>query len=243
MQRLALAALLLAALLFQWVLAHADIYGVGFGDIYLTYDPGADPFDDPWSNCNNEETDPIPPFQEFTWYLVVAIDFADIGLDNQNSANGLQAWEAGVYIADEITVIGSTLHPSTSVNVGQPPPNDPNDSNWIVGTGGLVSAMSTPYAVVEYQGMLLTEATDLEVLVQSAEPSSFTGTGGPGPVPGWVEFEATGECDDACLRQFEVWDTCHTTLMINYTPEPCECRCYGCWPTEETSWGAIKARF
>jgi hypothetical protein len=242
MKRLAIVALVILAVGLTTQEAQAQLYGEGFGDLYLVNDVAADPWDSATATCNDNATDPIPAFQAFTWYLVVHVDFADIGLGNQNGSNGLQAWEAGVSIPDEITVTGSTFNPPGSVNVGQPPA-DPNDSNWIVGTGVIVTAASTPIQLVTYNGLLLADATNLEITILAAEPSSFTSVGGPGEVPGWVEWNETGECASHCLRQFARWDVCETSFVVNYDEagETCESRCIVA--TESTSWGGLKSRF
>jgi len=218
-------------------------YGEGGVSRYirLVYDVDST-WQDVHAGCNEYATDPIRSFTEFPWYLLVEIDFRDIGLGDQNASNGIQAWEAYVSISDEITVIREVVQPPGSLNVGIRPPREVNDSNWIVVTGTLIPADSTPFVLVEYTGLLLSDATDLHVDLAGAEPSSFTGTGGPGPVPGWVEFHPTGECDNECLRPFARWDHC-TGLTVNTThPYGCECVCI-CDPVSPTSWGALKARF
>jgi hypothetical protein len=161
MKRIAIVALVLLAGGLTTHEAQAQIYGQSFGEIYLVNDVAADPMT---ANCNDNATDPINPFQQFSWFLVVKIDFEDIGLGNQNGSNGIQAWEASVSIPDEITVTGSTFNPPGSVNVGVP--GDPNDSNWIVGTGVIITAASTPIEVVSYNGLLLAAATNLELVIR-----------------------------------------------------------------------------
>lgn len=244
MKRLAIVALVLLAVGVTTQQAQAQIYGEAFGSLYMVNDVAADPFDIPTATCNDNATNPIPPFQAFTWYLTVSVDFADIGMGNQNSSNGLGGYEAYVSIPDEITVTGSTFTPPGSINVGTPPA-DPNDSNWIVGTGALVSAVSTPIQIVTYNALLFAAATNLELSLQGASPSSFTQPGGPGVVPGWLEWNPTGECQNnqPCLRPFGNWDICETTFMINYdvAGKTCESRCI--IATETSSWGSLKARF
>lgn len=90
-----------------------------------------------------------PPNTPFEFYLVIEIDFADIGRGEQNSFNGIQAWEAQISFPPELHLLSETLLPARSINVG-----DRTDAvfDYVVGTGERVPAGSTQ-AVVAFEAM------------------------------------------------------------------------------------------
>jgi hypothetical protein len=221
---------------------HAQIYGEALGDLYLTTDLGLDPFDPvrgPIATCIDDPG--LPAFETLGFFLVIALDFADVGQPEWNATHGLRGWEARVHIPQELTIIARTVRP-------RPCPLDMclND-NFIVGIGITILAASTPYAVVEYDGILLQNAQDVRLTLGASTPSSFDSQGGPGPVPGWLEGPATGDClSDGepveCLRPFRRWQGCANQLVLNYTGEGgCAQRC--AMATNSTTWSSVKSRY
>jgi opacity protein-like surface antigen len=185
MKKLAIAALVLLAMSAIGSPAAAQSIGADCGDIFL-------------SAANDSYVDKVEvgTFTNFNWYLVVELDYADVGLPDQQAANGLKGWECSVDVPATITVLNRTLQPETSLNIGQ-------DDNWIIGTGQNVRAINTPFAVVAYTALLLSAQENLHLTLAGTTPSSFVPA-----VPGWVEFNPTGECTFAdgspkpCLRAF-----------------------------------------
>jgi len=224
MRSMAKATLVLLALgFFAAPLQAQMLEGQALGDAYLSFDQAAYV---PVTEA------PIPAFQSFNWFLVFEIDYTDIGLpEATNAGNGLKGWEFGVTVPASITVTNRVLAPTTSLNLGGP-------DDWIVGTGQLVAANSTPFAVVTYTGLLLADASDVVVDYKDVSISSFD------PVAaGWNEFANTNECFrisggnqvfQACLRKFVNVNR----MVINCVAEP-ECNI----PIEEHSWGSVKSRF
>jgi uncharacterized repeat protein (TIGR01451 family) len=158
------------------------------------------------------------PYQIFTFYLIVEIDFGDIGEPGWNSTHGLNGWEAAVVLPPELIVLGHVLHPASSVNVG-------TQNNWLVGTGDCITANQTPYTVLEYQAMLIAPANDLVIRLEPPSPSSFDP-----PAMGW----------HACSRNMYPFDTTgpDRELYINPSPVggigdedlPTAFRLHGCYP-------------
>jgi hypothetical protein len=244
MKRLAIAALAVLALGMGSMPAAAQQFADAFGDLYITTDVAVDPWDlelGPTSICIDDPG--VPAFSTLNFFLVIKLDFADIGQEGQNVSNGFGGYEAQVTIPADLTITARTKQPPSSINVG----NDATD-NWIVGTGIVITASTTPYAVVEYNSILLAAAQDLSLTLGPSDPSSFDVAGGPGPVPGWLEGVPTGDCVSGtgsarkCLRAFERWDQCENTFFINYTGDGgCAERCIVA--TKDTSWGALKSKF
>jgi hypothetical protein len=243
-------AIVLALALAAWGLgppyAAAQQFADAFGDIYLTTDVSVSPWDvdlGPGTTCIEDPG--VPPFSTLNFFLVVHLDFADIGQGGQNLSNGFRGYETKVDVPPQLTITARTKQPPTSINVG-----DDATNNWIVGTGITITAGQTPYAVVEYNSILLSAAQDLTLSLGPSDPSSFDVAGGPGPVPGWLEGLPTGECVNSsgspreCLRAFGRWDGCENTFVINYTGRlGCACRCFVCEATQEATWGSVKSRY
>lgn len=241
MRRLALPAVAIALATMPRPAA-AQLFADAFGDLYLTRDLSADPFDPmdgPSSTCIGDP--PLQPFETLSFFLAVRLDFSAIGHPELNVSNGLRGWETKVDIPAQLTITSRTMQPPTSINVG-----DESINNWIVGTGTNVVANATPYAVVEYSGLLLAAAENLELRLGPSQPSSFPGTGAGSP-PGWLEALPTGDClnnnnPTECLRPFARWSLCESTFVINYTEDrTCLLRCAEA--TESGTWGALKSRF
>lgn len=208
MKRLAIGALAVFALAAFAGTAAAQL-GNQFGEIYFsTLEDGT----------GDDYNEGLEAFAQFDIYVMVDIDFADDGRGGENLTNGLTGWEAEFTVPAEITILGRELRPGTSVNVGQ-------GDNFIVGTGGLVSANSTPFAVLRYQGGLFVPVppTDLVITVGPSTPNS-EGTGGPN----WLESQS-GE-----IHEFaDGWMT--ATFTVNCTT--CSVS------TSDESFGSVKARF
>ncbi len=241
MNRLAIAALAMLCLAGMSAPVAAQTgFGQPFGEIYFAFD-----VQDRNSTCVEAGSpDAIPTFVPFDFFLVVNVNFEAIGQGQQNATNGIDAWEVRVITPPEITLAGQVLNPSTSINVGGP-------GDWIVGTGGLITAASMPFAVVNYSGILLQDVPDLEFSMSIPSPSSFDVTGGPGAFPGWLEENGIGgECINNCLRPFTGWDGTQTNangrdgcaykLVVNKST-PCDCVI--ATATTNESWGAVKSRF
>ena len=164
------------------------------------------------------------PFTPFTFYLVVDMDYTAIALDDtMNTVNGLKGWEMGVDVPAQITVTNRSLNPPTSLNLG-------GTDDWIIGTGQLVPAGATPLVLVTYSALILESVENVVIGVKNVSNSSFNP-----PAPGWAEFLNTNECyrEDGtfqpCLRRF----TQTSPLTVNPSPVP----------TEQTSFGSLKARY
>lgn len=242
MRRLALPAVAVALATLP-LPAGAQLFGDAFGDLYLTRDLSADPFDPvdgPSSTCIGDPQ--LEPFETLGFFLAVRLDFSAIGHPELNASNGFRGWETKIDIPAQLTITSRTLQPPTSINVG-----DESINNWIVGTGTNILANATPYAVVEYSGLLLAAAQDLVLRLDPSQPSSFPENDGAGSPPGWLEAVPTGDClnndnPTECLRPFSRWDLCESTFVINYSEDrTCLLRCAEA--TESTNWGALKSRF
>ncbi len=182
--------------------ALAQSFGLPLGDLYPTF-----------VENDRVSTADVPAFTPFDWYLVTEFSFEDVGISGQDFVNGMGGWEARIDIDPNIIVTQQTLQPISSINVGILP-------NWIVGTGSLVAAASTPFTLVRFSGLLVSfDIEDLVVDLGAPVPSSFDVLGGPGPVPGWVEWVASGECADPCLRPFV---DASSRLVVNCVNAP-EC--------------------
>ena len=146
---------------FSWwllvpTLAVAQPFAEGFGILYVTTDIAADPFD-PLENVAACIDDPgLPPFVPIEFFVVVDLDFADIGPPELNAVNGLSGWEARVNVPEELVITACPVNPH------RPGPLN-GCANFIVGTGITIVADSMPFALVEYTGILLAEAKNLFV--------------------------------------------------------------------------------
>jgi hypothetical protein len=217
--------------------AKAQAYGDSLGRIYLTRDPSVDPWDTLWNWEATCIDDPgLAPFTPLEFYLVIHVDYADLGRPELNATHGFDAWEGRVYIPSQLTVLERTLQTPSLF----PPPTE---DNWIVYLADPVIAASTPVAVVKYKVVLLEAARNLWLRIGPPDPPNMIPF-----APGWRENVPSGECaeDDEpvpCVRPFREWDGCLYDLVINYAGfGGCACRCI-CDPVQKSSWGAVKSRF
>jgi hypothetical protein len=205
----ALAAALLAAtaLAAAGSPAAADGQGTPLGKLYLSFSPD--------SPVHAIEIDPMVPF---SWYVVAEVDFTDIGDPDRNGTDGVLGWETCIEVPPEITITGR--------EVLRPGFNGADAScaeNWIVVLEGCLWAEDTPQAVVRYQGRLDAEATNVEVSLAPASPSSIEGE-----VPGWFVCLLTGQPTD--VHPFASgWET---PLVVNERVA-----------TGPSTWSAVKRRF
>ena len=176
-------------------------FGTPMGELYLSAEPRA--------RVASLSMEPLVPS---AFFVVTTVDFGDIGRPELNADNGLAAWEARVVVPPQLLVIGRTLSPSTSLNLG-------SLDNWIVGTGQMLPAQDTPLALARYDVVVVQEGlVGLRVTLGAPTPSSFDVFEGPGPQPGWLEAMATGECPYPCIRPFaSEWKS--AGLIINPTAQ------------------------
>ena len=130
---------------------------------------------------------PRPSFATpFQFYLVADIDFGDIGRPEQNFSNGMLAWDGRVVVPSEMTVIGFSLSPRTSVDIGAK--SNPV-FDFIVGTGQRVP-VGQPYPLVTIEAIILVPPVD-DIFVRTLSPALAS-------VPNaaaWVEFSALNGCE------------------------------------------------
>jgi hypothetical protein len=235
MKRVAIAALALLVLGGTAASSMAQTFGQELGSLYLSrsqteYQPNLG-----GAGVNGApDEDPIASFQNFSFYIVTEIDYADIGLGNQNGAAGLQAWEAAIDLGEAVglTVLSRTMFPGGAGDLGN------GNDNWVVFLGSQVTALSTPFVLVEYSGGFFggEPPSDILVPIGSSSPSSFNP-----PVPGWNEGVALGECTlngnpIKCLRPYAFTGR----MTINCVTQ---CLDVNNVSTETPSWGAIKANY
>jgi hypothetical protein len=197
------------------------IYDTPLGDIYLSFSNTAPPFIGP---VNRYLT--VAPFAGFHFYLMLYINFGDAPYNDpsRNAGEGAQGWETAVVPFAGLIVQSRAIAPAGSLDVGS------GDDNWIVGTGGqCITAASTPFALVDYNGLLLSAVVDQRVDLAAASPSSFddpprTSTDGQ---PGWLLCPGNGHL----VPTFPGWPT--DWIMVNPTPPA----------VDETSWGTLKSTF
>lgn len=203
-------------------------FGRTMGSLYLSMDPSDNvPF------IENQ-----PALVEFEFYLMVALDFGDIGKPELNNLDGLAAWEASLDIPEAVTVTRRVTTP-LAINVGK------GADNWVVGLPEMLAAWTTPAVLVTYTAVLLSEGqSDLVITIHESTPTTFEHPDAPAQGPGWLEWYPIGECEfssriagNGCLRAFERW--AENRLVLNCVTEQ-ECTST---VAEGASWGAIKARF
>lgn len=197
-----------------------DGLGPELGELHLSFDP-----------VQRVTTADQVPFDQFQFHVLASLDWGDVGLPGLNGFNGLRGWEASVVVPPELTVVGREILPATSIDIGN------GGDNYVVGTGKLVDASGDPAVLVVYTGLLTSPGlTDLVVSLGGSQPSSFDDPGGPGVVPGWLEFYVSGQCGDLrCLRPFA---DASSRLVINCQASP-ECAV----AVVRRSWGSVKAGF
>lgn len=164
----------------------------------------------------------IPISSPFNFYLVIDIDFGDIDQASQNLTNGVQAWEAQAALPPTLFILGATLAPATSINVGT---QTGNTYDFLVGTGSLVSA-GGPQVLVSFQALATSAFSGTATLAPVAAPS----------VPGeavWVEFSPLNGCDingldEACQFRFANLGNLRLSTGI---------------PDDVDSFGGLKSRF
>jgi hypothetical protein len=208
--------------------AHADVFHPPLGDLYLSFGPTAPPVVQGADRYRE-----VPTFTLFDFYLLARVDFTDAGDPGSNMSNGITAWEASLAVPAGLTISTWQLSPATSADFGI------GDNNWIVGTGGVcVQSYTQPVVLVAYSALLLAAAGDLRVALGPATPSTFdtTAPGAPGsPTPGWLGCPAsTADLYPFTDRYLDGW------IEVN----PTGCVAPNCpVPTQQESWGAVKARF
>jgi len=210
----------LVLLLILVVPARAQEFGPALGELYLSFEPDS-----------RVLVMDHPAFEQFQFHVLAAIDWGDAGLAAHNGFNGIRGWEASVQVPAELTVVGREVRPASSIDIAN------GADNYVVGTGQLVDAWAAPVSLVVYTAFLASpDLTDLVVTLGASSPTSFDVPGGPGAVPGWLEFHRSGQCgENRCLRSFA---ESSGRLVINCRSES-ECRV----ATVRRSWGALKASY
>ena len=197
--------------------AQSEQYGLPLGRLCLSF-----------SASEHVATADREPFEQFNFFLLARVDWADVGLDGHNGFNGMAAWEASVNAPAGLTVMGREILPATSINVGI------GTDNYVVGTGSVYNVSRAHTTLVRFTAILMQDSPDdLVLTVGASTPSSFEGT-----QPGWLEARSSGECPAphrTCKRAFAEWNT---RLVINCRDEA-ECKV----STVSTSWGAVKSAF
>ena len=79
-----------------------------FGEMSLNTEP---------DGSGEDFTRDTPPFNVFDFYLVMHVDFAEVGRGGENPTNGVSAWETGVNIPPELSILGRQLFPPGSFSV------------------------------------------------------------------------------------------------------------------------------
>ena len=197
--------------------AHAQIYQGGpLGALYATTNAAS----------YVGELGNIPLATPFTFYLVIDIDFADIGAPEQNSSNGLLAWDGRVTAPAGLTIIGNTVSPASSVDIGT---KSAPTYDYIVGTGQLVQ-VGAPVPVVTFQALLLAPTTD-NIIVRVGRPA----LGSIPDAPAWGEAVALNGCESSPGRATQCLFAFAETrnLVLNS----------GEIDNDETSFGSLKSRF
>jgi len=215
MKRLAIGALAVFTLAAFAGTADAQL-GSQFGELYFSTTQ-----DGTGANFNEN----LAAFAQFDIFVIADIDFADDNRGGQNLTNGLTGWEAEFNVPAAITVLGRELNPPSAVNVG-------SGDNFIVGTGTLFTADSTPVFLVKYQGGLFVQEppVDLVITVGPATPNSEN-TGGPN----WLESATAGTGE---IHEFA--DTWMDARFVVNCSEDIACNEVA---TRDESFGSVKARF
>ncbi len=182
-----------------------SIYVSAFPDWYFPYFPS------------------FPTFVEQKIYVVADIDFGDIGAPSQNLTNGIRAWEGGVTMPPELTILSTEVEGAINLGLGL--------TDFVVGIGSpILTAASTPRPLVT-------------ISVVALGSDSFTSWMGVTPVstpsfPGvsvWIEELTINGCQNVVsalpTQCFFVWDFVGSMLISNEVA------------VEEESFGALKARF
>jgi hypothetical protein len=178
------------------------------------------------------------PYQQFVFYLMVHLDFGDIGQPELNNVDGLAAWEASLRVPEGVTITKREPLPlAVNVAVGE--------DNWVMGVPYMVAAWQTPTVLVKYTAILLVDGlSDLVITIHESDPTTFDHPDARERGPGWLEWQPTGECEfssrkpaSGCLRTFESWQD--NRFVINCKLEK-ECSNVA---RDSASWSAVKARF
>lgn len=151
----------------------------------------------------------IDPLVAFPLFLVTDVDFEAVPF-----LSGIKSWEAGVQVPAGITVTDVVYLTSGPIDIGIGP------TNFVVGTGECVTAASMPKALVRLDCLLLAPASDLEVRIGPASPSSLD----PADAPAWAGCGSAGG----------IWPYPDTAGVTVNPIIPA---------TGASSWGAVKAGF
>lgn len=204
--------------------------GEPLGEIYLSFD-----------RDHRVERKTHTTFYPFAFYLIVEVDFAELGQPDENLRNGVASWEASVALPPEVTVVSRSLPqsccgPACKDRRRKDVTGVTGVDNWIVQLCSPLVGASRHFVAVEYLGILTTPgASDLRFGIKPADPAELS-TAFPQPAPGWREAVPSGACGETggtpCLRSFgSSWAT--NGLLLN--PESVS--------TQASSWSAVKARF
>jgi hypothetical protein len=101
----------------------------------------------------------VAPFATFTFYVATS------DLDGD-----LSGYEFRLLAPLQVTLLGATPIPASSLNLGSAP------ANWIVGVGSCLDATQAR-AIVQVTGMLMADLVNVELRLVAAQPSSVGGSG------------------------------------------------------------------
>lgn len=139
----------------------------------------------------------VSPFVVGTFYVVADIDFADVGVPEQNALNGIQAWEGRVEFPPELILVEAEFE---GTNSGE------TDLDFVVDVGlPIVLANSLPRPLVTLRCLTSTQVPLFSQI--SLVPSTSPLAQG---VIGWREALDSNGCSDpgsgaaaACYYPFE----------------------------------------
>jgi hypothetical protein len=173
----------------------------------------------------------IPGFSSADVFVLIDLDYADIGRAELNVSTGILAWEGEFLIPPEFAILSKIVR-NHSLSVIE------HSTNLIVGLSPVITAAETPTDLVHYRIGYFAgpdPPVDVWVTLGPSSPSSFDSES-----PGFNDNVDVGECTRAsdgtpvsCLRPFAAV----FGAVIN-----CRTTCF--WvPIETPSWSALKASY
>lgn len=164
------------------------------------------------------------PFTPYDLYVVVDIDFAQIGAPSQNLSNGLLAYEFGISSLGTAVLLSADY--VGEINIGS------GSRDWIVGVGiPVIPVSSTPRPLVKYSFGYFSTIVDFTPIEVEVVPASIQTVPGQ---PIWQESLPLNGCTNrltgepvSCFFPFAEL----RGLLIYWTP------------VESTNWGTLKQTF